>query len=259
MKITKIIALLLALMVCLSLVSCKRREGEESRGLEMTLSENGSYYTVTGIGKCKDYDILIPREYKGLPVMAIGERAFKGENITRITLTENVLYIADRAFEGCNSIVYNELEGLYYLGTEKNPAYALVCANENSKGTFTIHKETKILADSALYDCDITSLSLPEGITHIGKAALYSCDKLENIALPETLRSIGDEAFGNCGALATITLPQNLALLGSDVFMYCSKLTKINFSGTSAAWEAIEKSPKWDRDMEEYTLVFTEN
>ena len=259
MKKIKILALILALATCLSLVSCRRREGEASRGLEMTLSESGDHYIVTGMGRCRDYDVLLPAEYKGLPVAAIGERAFKGTEITRITLTENVFYIAENAFEDCEKIAYNALDGIYYLGTEKNPAYALVCANENSKGTFTIHKETKILADSALYDCDITSLSLPEGITHIGKAALYSCDKLENIALPETLRSIGDEAFGNCGALATITLPQNLALLGSDVFMYCSKLTKINFSGTSAAWEAIEKSPKWDRDMEEYTLVFTEN
>lgn len=259
MKTTKIIALLLALIACLSLVSCKRREGEESRGLQMELSASGDYYIVTGIGKCKDYDILLPREYKGLPVAAIGERAFKGEDITRITLTENVIYIADSAFEGCKSIVYNELEGLYYLGTEKNPAYALVCASENSKGTFTIHKNAKILADSALYDCDITSLSLPDGVTHIGKAALYSCGKLESIVLPETLRHIGDEAFGNCGALAKITLPKNLASLGSDVFMYCSKLTTINFAGTAAAWDAIEKSPKWDRDMKEYTITFAEN
>jgi hypothetical protein len=49
MKKNKFLALMLALLVCISLVSCIRREGEASRGLEMTLSESGDYYIVTGM------------------------------------------------------------------------------------------------------------------------------------------------------------------------------------------------------------------
>jgi len=256
MKKIKIIALILALITCLSLVSCKRKEGEASRGLEMTLSESGTYYIVTGIGKCKDYDILLPEEYKGLPVAAIGDRAFRGTAITRITLTENVFRIAENAFEGCAKIAYNELDGIYYLGTEKNPAYALFSVQKNSDSTFKIHKDTKILADCALFDCDIKELVLPEGITHIGKDALYSCGALESITLPENLRYIGDEAFGNCNALEEITLPKSLEYLGTSVFMYCAKLTKINFAGAETEWNAIEKDERWDRDMKEYEIVF---
>lgn len=256
MNKTKILALILALMLCLSLASCKRREGEASRGLELTLSENGGYYIVTGMGKCRDVDVLLPEEYKGLPVAAIGERAFKGTNITRITLTDNVKFIADNAFENCAGITYNELDGLYYLGTEKNPAYALVSASKNSKTTFTLHKNTKILADSALYDLDITSLVLPEGITHIGKNALYGCFSLKDITLPSTLTHIGAEAFGNCGTLTEINLPKSIAYLGDSAFMYCTKLTKINFAGTEAEWNAMEKAPRWDRDMKDFEISF---
>jgi hypothetical protein len=224
----------------------------------MALSENGEYYTVTGIGKCKDYDVLIPREYKGLPVAAIGERAFTGTKVTRVTLTENVFFIAENAFEDCANITYNELGGIYYIGTEKNPAYAVIKVNENSKDTFLLHKDTKVLADCALYDCDISSLSLPSGITHIGKSALYGCFELKSISLPESLVYIGAEAFGNCGSLTEITLPKSVTYLGESAFMYCTKLTKISFAGTEAQWNAMEKSARWDRDMKAYKISFAE-
>lgn len=258
MKKIKILALILALAACLSLVSCKRREGEASRGLEMTLSESGTYYIVTGMGSCRDYDVLLPKEHKGLPVAAIGERAFKGTEITRIRLTENVFFIADNAFENCAKIAYNELDGLYYFGTEENPAYALISANENSKTTVAIHKDTKIIADSALYDLEITSLTLPKGVTHIGNSALYGCFELESIVLPEGLRYVGAEAFGNCGSLTEINIPKSVSYIGTSAFMYCAKLTKISFAGTEAQWNAMEKADRWDRDMKEYTISFTE-
>ena len=256
MKKIKFLALVLAFAMCLSLVSCKRREGEASRGLKMTLSESGTYYIVTGMGSCRDYDVLLPAEHKGLPVAAIGERAFKGTEITRITLTENVLFIADNAFENCAKVAYNELDGLYYFGTEKNPAYALIKASKDSKTTFTLHKDTKILADSALYDLEITSLVLPEGVTHIGKSALYGCFELESVALPENLCYIGAEAFGGCGTLEEINLPKSVSYIGDSAFMYCEKLTKINFAGTEAEWTAIEKAPRWDNYFEDYEIIF---
>ena len=256
MKKIKIIALMLALVTCLSLVSCKRREGEASRGLEMTLSESGTYYIVTGMGRCSDYDVLLPTEHKGLPVAAIGERAFKGTDITRITLTENVFFIAENAFENCKKIAYNELDGLYYFGTEKNPAYALISASKDSKTTFSIHKDTKILADSALYDLEITSLVLPKGITHIGKNALYGCFELESVTLPESLRYIGAEAFGNCGTLTEINIPKSVSYIGDSAFMYCAKLTKINFAGTETEWNEMEKATRWDNYFEEYEVIF---
>lgn len=257
MKKIRIIALMLALIACLSLVSCKRKEGEPSRGLEMTLNESGTAYTVTGIGSCKDVDVLLPAEHKGLPVTAIGERAFKGTNITKITVTENVVFIADSAFENCDSLAYNELAGLCYIGTEKNPCHALVSVKENSDDTFVIHKDTKILADCALYDCDVTALTLPEGLTHIGKNALYSCGELESISLPQTLKFIGDEAFGNCGVLTEITLPGGLRHIGKNAFMYCAKLTSVTFAGTQAKWQSVS-SEGWNGYFDAAEITFAE-
>ena len=39
-----------------------------SEGLAYTLSPDGTYYSVSGIGDCKDTDLVIPPEHEGLPV-----------------------------------------------------------------------------------------------------------------------------------------------------------------------------------------------
>ena len=45
--------------------------------LAMELSGDGSSYTVTGIGSYEGTDIIIPAEYKSVPIKVIGERAFR--------------------------------------------------------------------------------------------------------------------------------------------------------------------------------------
>lgn len=241
-----ILSLILTLTLCVSLASCTRKAGEPSKGLSYALNEAGDAYTVVSIGKCKDKDVLIPTEYKGLPVTAIGEYAFKGSAVEKITVTENIVYIEGNAFEKCASLKYNVHETVSYIGTETNPYYALVVASQNSKESFSIHKDTKVIASYALYDCSIKELSLPEGITHIGAGAFGSCGAMENITLPDTLTYIGAEAFGNCASLKSIELPASLSFIGDSAFMYCMKLKEISFDGTAEQWNKVS-SDGWNR------------
>ena len=46
------------------------------KSLEYQLSEEKDSYSVVGIGTITDSDIVIPENYKGLPVTAIGDYAF---------------------------------------------------------------------------------------------------------------------------------------------------------------------------------------
>ncbi len=256
MKKIKIFALAAALIICTLFASCTRGPGEESQGLAFELKESGTAYTVTGIGKCNDKDVLIPREYKGLPVTAIGEYAFRGTDITKITVTENIVSIASDAFDGCEALTYNTYETVNYIGTEKNAYYAVAVAPENSKESFKLHADTKIIADYAFGDCSIKRISLPKGVTHIGANAFYSCGALTEVVLPEGLAHIGAEAFGNCGSLKEITLPKSVAHIGDSVFLYCAKVEKITFGGTKAEWDAISKDG-WDSYFRSnYELVF---
>ena len=49
-----------------------------SDGLKYTLSSDRTYYLVSGIGTCKEKDIVIPSVYNNLPVMSIDNNAFIG-------------------------------------------------------------------------------------------------------------------------------------------------------------------------------------
>ena len=63
------------------------------------------------------------------------------------------------------------------------------------------------IPDYAFYYCDdITSISLPEGVTSIGSYAFYNCSSLTSISLSEGLTSIGSNAFYNCINLTNIHL-----------------------------------------------------
>lgn len=249
-------AMMLALCACL--VSCERKEGEPSKRLVYTLNETKDAYTVTGIGKCRDKDVLIPAEYKGLPVTAIGGYAFKGSNVKSVTVTENIVYIDGSAFEKCESLKYNTHEGLSYIGTEENPYYALILAPQNSKETFLLHDDVKIIADYALYDCSIKELTLPNGITHIGNGAFGSCGAMASITLPQSLVHIGKEAFGNCASLKSIELPSSLKFLGNSAFMYCMQLKEIIFDGTAEAWADVA-SDGWNRYFDEEIFITFKN
>ena len=65
----KHVLFLLFALLSLVLISCAGQDTDQdteqaSEGLEMKLSEDGTYYEVSGIGDCKDSHIVIPSEYK---------------------------------------------------------------------------------------------------------------------------------------------------------------------------------------------------
>jgi len=90
------------------------------------------------------------------------------------------------------------------------------------------HRVTKI-GDSAFVPSQHTviSVTLPSGVTNIGKAAFRGCDTLETVVLPDNLTEIGDEAFLNDSKLTDITLPANLQTIGESAFKSCTSLTSV--------------------------------
>lgn len=104
-----------------------------------------------------------------------------------------------------------------------------------------------------LYCDDITSVSLPEGITTIPEAAFSYCCNLTDIhfpstltkiegwafqydeklgpdlVLPEGLTEIGPVAFGDCIGLESIVLPSSLQSIGNAALDMCTKLKEVTF------------------------------
>lgn len=106
-------------------------------------------------------------------------------------------------------------------------------------GDITVPSEIKgktvtQLADGAFYKADgIVSVTVPDGVTVIGKDCFYDCASLISVSLPNTLAAIGDGAFWGCDSLASVTFPASLAALGSDVFYGCDSLESIEVTAGS--------------------------
>lgn len=92
---------------------------------------------------------------------------------------------------------------------------------------------TKIL-DRAFYGhCSVlTSLTLPDGITEIGKEAFYWNSALRSVRLPATLKKLGQRAFRNNTSLESITIPESVDTLEYGVFEDCSSLRSVTIPKT---------------------------
>lgn len=47
----------------------------------------------------------------------------------------------------------------------------------------------------------VTSVTIPDSITHIGVDAFYGCSRLTSVTIPDSVTSIGDSAFSGCSSL----------------------------------------------------------
>ena len=230
------------------------KQNRTSEGLIFSLNSDRKSYTLFGIGTCKDTEIVIPSEYDGFPVIAIG----------------------DDAFYGCSNLQYSDYNGGIYLGNDKNPYMALI------KGTATsgIHPDTKIIADSAFSWCEgLTSVTIGNSVTSIGDYAFSWCKGLTSVTIGNSVTSIGDHAFSGCKGLTSVTIGNSVTSIGNNAFYGCSKLTSviipnsvtsigdyafygcskletIIFKGTEEQWNAIAKSTSWNDNTGNYTMVF---
>lgn len=145
-----------------------------TNGLLMIL--NGNEYTVAGIGTVENAtDIVIPSTYEGLPVTAIGARAFKDlASLKTVFIPDSVKAIKggvdSGAFRGCVNLMSVRLP----------------------KDITSIEAET-------FYDCaKLKDIEIPSDLVSIGDHAFSGCKSLTAVALPASLQSLGENAFSNC-------------------------------------------------------------
>lgn len=74
-----------------------------------------------------------------------------------------------------------------------------------------------------------SSVTIPAGVTSIGKYAFAECDSLATVSLPDGVTGIGNYVFQNCVALTTITIPDGVTSIGKGAFEFCRSLTSLVF------------------------------
>ena len=193
---------------------------EPSEGLDYTLNDTG--YKVAGIGTCADTDIVVPSEYKGLPVTEIGFDAFKDCTVLKsIILPASVTDIKNSAFihsslaqilipEGVTRIWSNAFEG---------------CSSLKS---VTIPGSVSRIEAYAFPECTgLKSITLPDGLRRIADGVFYGCSSLADVVIPDSVEDIQMDAFAFCSSLTEIVIPAGVTDCDTDAFRGCWNLERI--------------------------------
>jgi len=82
----------------------------------------------------------------------------------------------------------------------------------------------------------LTSVTIAEGVTSIGRLAFEGCTGLTSITIPEGVTSIGNEAFAYCTGITSITIPASVTSLGYYMFdnWTASQTINVPFANASA-------------------------
>lgn len=208
---------------------------EKTKGLEFELSDDGTYYILSGRGTATDKEIYVPEEYEGLPVKELGYRAFvNDQNIELIEIPSSI-----------------ELLDVYSLGG---------CSNLN---TVILHEGLKTISENAFYgDVSLEELTLPSTLTSIENRAFSYCYNLEKLEIRQgennvyetidncliekstktlitgiktsvipddgSVTSIGDYAFYAQAYITSITIPDSVKVIGMGAFSTCTNLKEID-------------------------------
>ena len=87
---------------------------------------------------------------------------------------------------------------------------------------------------------EITSVSLPDGLTSIKEYAFDACSSLSSVTIPNSVTTIRGWAFQSCSSLTPVTIGNSVTSIGGSAFGYCTSLTSITIPnsvtsiGTSA-------------------------
>ena len=202
---------------------------KETIPIQIRYTTNPDGVTILGVSG-RASELRIPETIEGMPVTAVGKRAFAvkeefppaeeelpaelsyittgdfapvetGQAVKRIYLPDTVKTIGDDAFSGCTELVYLHLP-----------------------------EALEVLPDHMLNNCGaLTTLALPPHLKTIKGYAFYNCRSLKELSLPEGIVSIGHYAFYNCRSLGKLSLPSSAVDLGTGLFLNCDDLHDISF------------------------------
>lgn len=82
-------------------------------------------------------------------------------------------------------------------------------------------------------------VTVPEGVTSIGREAFRGCGTLAGVTLPPGVTAIGPAAFSGCTGLRRVTIPASVTSIAGWAFLGCSNLAVIALPEglTSIEWE----------------------
>ena len=176
---------------------CSALEPTDGLEFRISVSMEDEYYTCVGIGTATELNIVIPSEYNGSPVKAIGDSAFSNKrDILSVIIPDTVTSIGAEAFYYCTSLKSITIpDSVTRVGKD---AFSF-CRSLESAST-PIAGENMFTYCEELKDVDL------RGVKTIGKYAFQRCESLKSITIPSSVTSISAFAFLNSSGLEEVKI-----------------------------------------------------
>ncbi len=136
----------------------------------------------------------------------------------------NFIYKNDFIFYDCIT---------YYLVGYTGSSTEITLPNSINGSNYEIHE------GAFAWNKKLTKITIPGSVTAIAKFAFQGCSALTNVIIKEGVEIICDAVFNGCTALESVEIPKSVWCIGS-CFAWDSSII-VNYNGTIAEWNAIEK------------------
>jgi len=202
-------------------------------GLRYSIAEN--HIVIRGQdNRYSEPEIVIPEQIENLPVTEINKNAFsRTSDLTAVTFPDTLETIGENAFyySGLKNINIPEHVTSIGTGAFMGVHADTITADENNPA-FTVTDNilyNKELTEFVLLPASLTELNIPDTVTVIPDN-MFSCHKeLTSVTLPEGLTVIGQRAFAQTG-ISEITIPSTVKEIRNQAFEFCPSLTSITFA-----------------------------
>lgn len=217
--------------------------------------DNANYASVDGVLFNKDLSRVIKCPEGKVGAFVFPKRAiivdkrmfFNCSALTSITLSADVTWVVDGAFDGCSGLMRIDVaedNGLYAsIGGvlfNKDLSHVIKCP-EGMGGDLMLPEGVTSIKDGAFRGCsDLTRITLPVGVISIGSDTFSGCSGLTSVTLPEGVTSIGSSAFSNCSALTDITLPASVISIENGAFDGCPRLRNIQVAEGNVTYASVD-------------------
>ena len=190
MKKLGVLALVIALLASLCLVSCSDSETEDDN---TPAEENTEAY------------ILDMRVIEGELWVLYSNDPENPVSLGRV----------DNYHDGTEGLAFHPLpDGTYAVSGGTTDALNQIVIPSHHNGI----PVTKIHDNGFLGFLNLQAIYIPSTVTTVGKQAFMSCTALVEVALPSTLTEIQSSAFSSCSQLTSITIPSSTQTIGEFAF-----------------------------------------
>lgn len=173
--------------------------------------------------------VLIESTYRGKPVTAIADNAFKGNrNVTEIVLGDNIRTIGASAFYNCLSLTTVTMtDSVTSLGVS-----AFQGCRALTKVTLSASIDT--LPDYCFAYCRVlTDVTIGNNIRHIANS-VFTGTAISTLTVPDSVTDIGEYAFSSMTELTSLTVGSGVTVFGQYAVSSNPKLETVTFAENSS-------------------------